>query len=127
MRTPGKGRTDSSVEMQNPFKGQLFAGVLDDRLGIGCRNPFGSLQLKPLLNKMQKCYGDGVGESINMGPGGAGIGSFLVFNTGSSYYVAIVKGEATVLSISVPINMSARKRGELPKNLHFFEIKQEGA
>ena len=121
---PGKDRADNTIEMGSNFKGVLFAGVHNDRLVVGCKDPFGTLQLKPLLTKIQNCYRDGVAESMNLGPGGAGIGSFLVFNTGSSYYVAIVKGEATVVSISVPINISARKRSQLPKNLHFFEIEQ---
>lgn len=124
---PGKDRTDTSTQMIDGNSAELFAGVHSDRIVIGCKDPYGSLNLQSLLSRILKCYKDGVGKSINMGPGGAGIGSYLVFNTGTSYYVGILKGEATVVCFSVPQKMSSRKRGQVPKNLHFFEIKQEGS
>lgn len=120
----GKDRTDSSTKMEKG-SAQLFAGTHDNRLVLGCRDPYGTLQLDSLVKKIRKVYKDGVGQSINMGPGGAGIGSYLVFNTGTSYYVGVIEGQATVVCFSVPLKMSSRKREQMPKNVHFFEVKQE--
>lgn len=118
---PGIDRNDLSIEITNGAEARLFTGISDDHLILGCQDPFGSLSVKKLLRRIRECYDRGLADTMNMGSGGAGIGSFMVYNASVSYYVAVVKGQSTTVCCSVPYKMSSRKRSQLPKNLHFFE------
>lgn len=118
-----KDRTDLSIEMPKGFEGELFAGVRDNQVVIGCRDPFGTLRVQNLLKRILLCYKQGVADSIMMeGKGGAGIGSYMVYHSTASYYVGVMRGFSTVVCCSLPTNMSSRKRGQIAKNIHFFEI-----
>lgn len=120
----GIDRTDSSMEMPNGHQGVIFAGTLNQQIVVGCQDPFGSLKIEKLLNRILKCYQDGVASTMRIdGSGGAGIGSFMVYNTAASYYVGVQPGHSTTVCCSLPINMSGKKRGQIPKNIHIFEIK----
>ncbi len=120
-------RTDSSVKMPDGNEGVIFAGTHDKQIVIGCRDPFGSLKIDNLLDRILKCYQEGVANTMRMdGKGGAGIGSYMVYNTAASYYVGVQPGCSTTVCCSLPINMSSRKRGQIAKNMHFFEIRGGG-
>lgn len=117
-------RSDSSIVMPNGKSATMFAGVQDKQIVLGCSDPFGSLKIPGLLQRILKCYQDGVANSMRMdGKGGAGIGSYMVYSTSASYYVGVQPGSATMVCCSLPLNMSSRKRGQIAKNMHFFEIK----
>ena len=117
-------RTDNTVAMPAGNEGVIFAGTLDKQIVVGCTDPFGSLKIEGLLRRILKCYEDGVANSMRMdGKGGAGIGSYMVYNTAASYYVGVEPGISTTVCCSLPTNMSSRKRGQIAKNMHFFEIK----
>lgn len=100
----------------------LFAGAHDKQLVIGCSDYYGTLNVERLLHRIKSCFDSGVAENINWsGVGGAGIGSFMVYNLSVSYYVGVRKGNQTVVCCKIPYGMSSRRRGEEPKNIHFFE------
>lgn len=104
-------------------KAYLFGGIQDRQLVIGCSDEYGTLNLDRLALKIRNCVESGVLDNINWtGVGGAGIGSFMVYNLGISYYAGVFKGRQSVVCCKVPLGMSFRKRSGEPKNLHFFEI-----
>ncbi len=101
----------------------LFAHIQSDRLIIGCEDNYGTLRINKIMDRLKKCFEQGVGESINWSQGGgAGIGSYMVFNSSSSYYLGVQKGVKTVVCCKVPLGMSHRRREMEPKNLHLIEI-----
>lgn len=112
------------LQMHEGKSGEIFAGSDGKRLVFGCRDPYGSLDLTRLLVRVRDCYKDGVAGHMNMGNGGAGIGSFLVFHTCSSYYAGVHEGNATVICCSLPLRMSNRERETVPKNFHWFQISE---
>lgn len=115
---PGISRTDSSLAMPEPNRGRVFIGLEGKRLVVGVKDPFGTLNIEKLFKRIKNCHDNGVAENINTGPGGAGIGSYLVYRASTSYYAAVSEGEATILCCSIPLEMSGRKRQQLPKNIH---------
>lgn len=103
--------------------GLLFAGVHEKQLVIGCIDEYGSLKIDSLLRRIQTCFAGGIAESVNWsGVGGAGIGSFMLFKLSVSYHIAVQRGRRTLVFCKIPLGMSARKREEEPKNLHFYEF-----
>jgi hypothetical protein len=100
----------------------LFAGVQDKELVVGCKDEFGSLNLDRLLSKIEGCFEKGVAASMNMSSGGAGIGSYIILNAGTSYCVAVEPGVRTVVCSRIPLKMSGRKRSEQPKNIHIVKL-----
>lgn len=120
---PGESRENSGVTMTEGKMGDFFVGADSERIVIGCRDPYGSLNTKKLLERIRNCYLRSVAATMNMdGRGGAGIGSFMVFNASSSYYVAIDRMKSTVVCAVLPLKGSGRSRQEAPKNLHILNI-----
>ncbi len=108
--SPAQSAREGSVE--------FFAEHDGVRLVLGCRDSFGELGFSQVLTSITHCFEKGVVRSINQGEGGAGIGSFLVFNTCISYYCGVEKGRSTVVCVALPLGVSDAELANLPKNIH---------
>lgn len=97
---------------------EFFAEHDGNRLVLGCRDSFGELGFSQVLTRITNCFDRGVVHSINNGEGGAGIGSFMVFNTCISYYCGVDKGRSTVVCVALPLGVSDEELASLPKNIH---------
>lgn len=117
----GASRGDKTVQMHGGDCGTVFVGLDNSRVMVGCKDPYGTLDIKKLFDRIIKCYEKGLGDSINFtGPGGAGIGSYMIYNSSVSFYVGVRPGYSTITCGVLPRKASARARAEMPKNLHFF-------
>jgi hypothetical protein len=74
------------------------------------------------LARIDECMKKGVAKSIQNGPGGAGIGSFLIFNASTSFYLGVDRGRKTTVGCALPIAGRAREDYSLPKNLHILVV-----
>ncbi len=110
----------SNVEKQGSIS--LMAGATQDTLVVGCIDSFGLLDIQALMSKVLACYDNGVEKSINMGAGGAGIGTFLVFNFAMNMYIAVEKDKRTAVFCAYPLGMRAKDFELLPKNLHLLSF-----
>ncbi len=97
---------------------EFFAESDGTRLVIGCRDSFGELGFGQVLGRISQCFEKGVVHSINQGDGGAGVGSFMVFNNCVSYYCGVEKGITTVVCVALPLGVSEMDLAGLPKNIH---------
>jgi hypothetical protein len=79
--------------------------------------------MRRLIKRIHDCYVNGVEKMMNLGPGGAGIGSYMVYSAAASLYVAVHRNTTTIVACCVPIKMSSRKRQELPKNIHLIGLR----
>lgn len=118
-----KSRTsqDDDVRIDPRKKPVLFAGHDKERIVVGCRDSYGSLNINELVRRIKGCYENNISEMINYGEGGAGIGSFLMFNSCASMYIGVDSGYSTTICCSFPFNLSATKRSEMPKNIHLIQ------
>lgn len=119
---PGMSRQDASVQYANGKTARIFIGADKAKIVIGCQDPFGSLGVSAFLKSVRRAYVKGPGASINFGPGGAGIGSYIIFHTACSLFVGVQPGRTTVFCCVIPLGLSYRKRLELPKHLHWIQI-----
>lgn len=118
---PGIDRKLENIKMPEGHKAELFVGMDQQRLIIGCRDSFGTLRLKDAFKKLHKCYLGGLQKEMNMGRGGAGIGSFMVFEQCVGYYAAVVHGQQTLICCAIPYNVASKTRDSYAKNIHYFE------
>lgn len=93
-----------------------------ERLVIACRDNYGELGYGQVIDRIKKCYENGVVNSINFGSGGAGIGSFMAFNSSVSYYAGVEKGRRTVVCAVFPLFKRSEEIMEIPKNIHLLMI-----
>ncbi|MGE3386047.1 MAG: hypothetical protein AB7K41_04900 [Bdellovibrionales bacterium] len=94
----------------------------ENTLQISCSDPYGSLDLKKLLARMDEVYRKGAGEAINFdGAGGAGIGCYLLFEQCKTLIIGVRPGLQTKVSCLIPLKMSRRRKSEISKSLHSFE------
>jgi hypothetical protein len=115
----GASREDQSVKMHDGKFAEIFLATDNTRIVVGCRDPYGSLNLMKLLQRIKKCYDTSVAENMNMSQrGGAGIGAFMVFDASTSFFGAVDVGVETLICSVFPTKMSSRTRLSMPKNLH---------
>lgn len=99
---------------------EFFAQASGNRLIFGCRDSFGELNTAAVVDRIHKCMILGVAGAIRQGPGGAGIGSYMVFNACISYYAGVAPGKNSVVCVAMPLGMNRRAVAGLPKNIHLI-------
>ncbi|HMN67837.1 MAG TPA: hypothetical protein PKC28_04790 [Bdellovibrionales bacterium] len=119
---PGVSRLDLDVQLERGKFGRLILAEHAGRLLVGCEDPYGSLSLPMCLHKIKATYDRGVAESMNFGSGGSGIGSYIIYNTGSSLYLGVNPGLKTTLCCVIPHGMGNKRRAQMPKNLHCIQL-----
>lgn len=110
-----------------PGRIEILAHSDGERMLLGCVDSFGDLVVRRVLDRIRNCYENGVSQSINQGEGGAGIGSFMVFQNAIGYYLGVDAGVRTVVCVAFPLGMSLKRAAVLPKNIHIVLQKPENA
>jgi hypothetical protein len=106
---------------------EFFAAAEGQNLIIGCRDSYGSLVVGDVMKRINTCFEKGVADSIRHGNGGAGIGSYMVFDACASYYAGAIPGQCTVVCVILPIGMSRKSAAILPKNVHLIRSPLEAS
>jgi hypothetical protein len=119
---PNVSRNTLEIQLEDGKRGRLFLAHDESRLMIGCEDPYGSLSVEKYLNKVKATYAQGAAATMNFGPGGAGLGSYIIFNAGCSLYYGVRPGHATIICCVLPLGMSNRKRAQLPKHFHWIQL-----
>ena len=100
---------------------RLTIGADGDRLVVVCEDQFGSLEINRFLDKIKKCYEMGRAKMINLGEGGAGIGSHLIFDSCASLFCGVRKGSRTTFACVFPTKSAYRNLKESSKNIHVID------
>jgi hypothetical protein len=119
-KNPGMSR-QGHIKLTDGKRCRVFLAQESNRLVVGCHDPYGSLELYAYMKRIRATYQNGAGATMNFGAGGAGLGSYIIFNAGSSLYFAVWPGQATVLCCVIPLGISNRRRSELVKHLHWVQ------
>ncbi len=101
-------------------KPYVFAGFDQERIIIGCKDQYGTLNIEKLLSRIKNCYESNIARVINYGTGGAGIGAYLIFESSCSLYLNVSKGKHTLICCSFAYKLNATSRSQIPKNLHIY-------
>jgi hypothetical protein len=115
-------RQNLEVNFAPDKPGRMRMAADETRIMVACEDPYGSLNLNGYLSKIKATYDRGAAATMNFGSGGAGIGSYIIFNTGASLFVGVKQGRATIIACLLPLGLSNRKRALLPKHLHWIQL-----
>lgn len=118
----GIDRQNAKVDLHDPHRAELFIAHDEGRIVLGCRDSYGSLNWLNLLKRIRGCFRQGADSMMNFGDGGAGIGSYMVFNSCHSYYLAVCPKQMTLICCSFLRSGSLVARENAPKNLHCFTV-----
>ncbi len=117
----GVSRESANVAMSGGKSGQMWVASDEERLLVLCEDDYGTLNPLKMFERIRKCYATSVAESMNMdSKGGAGIGSFMMFNASVSFFVGVEKGKKTIIGCILPRKGSGKSRAQMVKNLHFI-------
>ena len=118
---PGVNRKELNITLDEGRFGRIFLAHDEKRLVVGCQDPFGSLSLEKYLKKIHRSYEKGPAATMNFGPGGAGIGSYIIFNAGASLYFGVWPHQSTIICCVIPLGLTNRKRMGLAKHVHWIQ------
>ena len=95
--------------------GQLQVAIdpANFKAGFICQDYAGKMNIDRMLEKIYKCYAEGVGNSISMTTRGAGIGT----EGAGSYFLFNKSGVSSFVGASYPV-MSDKKRLAFSKHFH---------
>ncbi len=118
----GHARDGVKFELEAGCFGRIFAAKKDDCILIGCEDPYGTLNIRKMIERIHACSTLGADTMMKFGDGGAGIGCFLIFMNSMSLFVGVKKGEKTLFCSLIPLGLGDRKRNEMPKDFHCCEL-----
>lgn len=107
----------------NPGKeGYLFAGALDGRFIIGCRDLFGVLQIDKTLTHLENCFSKGISNTINLSErDGAKIGLARAVELSESIYLYVAPSVNTTLAFSINLNKPKKHNPTHFKSVHIIK------
>jgi hypothetical protein len=112
---------ERGVSLSNGVQARLIVAHNDEGLFVGTEDPFGSLNLSAVFNRYQKCFEQGIGQSMNMGPGGAGIGLFMLYNLSVSMVFCVQHQRSSFLGCFLPLGKSLKQKDTFGKCIHICE------
>lgn len=118
--------TNFSKSAANNEKSMKFGiDANDETVVIYCRDYFGTLNPKVMLENMQRCFDKGVKNAIKMDEGtGAGIGSYLIYSLGVGLAITVDPGKGSLVLVWMPRNAHHEDRIEMNKSLIIIEAKE---
>lgn len=107
----------------NGKKAKISLALSDQYLAVSCYDPYGTLDLKKFINRMNEVYQKGAGNVINQKKNaGSGIGCTILFEHSSSLFLGVIQNKATVVSCLLPVGLSAKSRAQIKKSLHLIQF-----
>ena len=111
-------RTDA-IPLTTEQEASISIGINQDQIFVCCRDSFGTLDVKKFLERISQCLSDGVRDSIQLDEeGGAGIGSFLMFEFASSMVIGVQKNKQTLIGFTFPTDRRSLIRPRNAKSIH---------
>lgn len=114
---PGVQRDKAHGERDDLKAARVFVGSNGQRLVVGYMDSYGTLNPLRLLERLRACYTNGPKGAMNWAEGGAGIGTYMIFQAALAYYVGVIEGQKTVVACTYSLSRD-RSKQEVPKNLH---------
>ncbi len=108
------------VELPDKDYIEFSAGIHNDWLIFSVTDPYGSLAKEDLLRNLARATTKKGHEQINMGPGGAGMGTYMIFNMVNHIVFAVDDQQRTTVICFLLLSRSNREFEARRQSAHFF-------
>ena len=121
---PEEAKKMGLIDPKTQKVSEMIIAFDNDKINISCRDPYGSLNTHKLIKRMSDIEKSGTADIINLGqrPGGAGIGCSLLHRYSSSIVVAVIPGQVTMVTCSIPLRTSLKNFLLTGKNLQIINL-----
>lgn len=97
---------------------QFSVDCCEDNVVISCKDSFGTLNPKVMLENISRCYQNGVKQSIRLADNtGAGIGSYLMYSLSAGMIIAVRPGQESIVVVWMPKSVYHEDRIDMNKCL----------
>lgn len=103
---------------KSDFKVELGKGLI----AFSCIDYYGLLNAEKFLKRVESGYNVGLGQTINYGRGGAGLGSSIIYKNSETLYLGCFTDRCTRVSSVMPFFKSERELVNMQKSLHVIKI-----
>ncbi len=112
---------DSEIELPSSQACSLFACFADERVVLGCEDPFGSLNKTQLLEHLRDVFRNDQ-ASVKYSTGGAGLGFRHLIENAANFYVLVNQGKSTLVACGFILKgLKANMAVEKHMHLSFHE------
>jgi len=94
----------------------------NDLIAISAIDYYGTLGIDKFLKRVENAFTVGLGQSINFGRGGAGLGSSIIYKYAESIYLGCITEQCTRVSIIMPFNKSEKVFSTIQKSIHVIKL-----
>lgn len=105
------------IRLPERFKAKLFSCLTDDKLIIGCEDPFGSLSRNEVMFRLESIFMEAM-TSPRFNTSGAGLGLKFLTENSASFYLFCEKGKKTVFACGLLLK-GLKANLKASKNIHF--------
>jgi hypothetical protein len=106
--------TPKSIEIKIERKKDLIA--------ISAIDYYGTLGVDKFLKRIENAFSVGLGQSINFGRGGAGLGSSIIYKYAESIFLGCITEQCTRVSVVMPFNKSEKIFSTIQKSIHVIKL-----
>ena len=93
-----------------------------DLIAISAIDYYGTLGIDKFLKRIENAFSIGLGQSINFGRGGAGLGSSIIYKFAESIYLGCITEQCTRVSVVMPFNKSEKIFSTIQKSIHVIKL-----
>ena len=93
-----------------------------DLIAISAIDYYGTLGIDKFLKRVENAFTVGLGQAINFGRGGAGLGSSIIYKYAESIYLGCITEQCTRVSIIMPFNKSEKVFSTIQKSIHVIKL-----
>lgn len=108
----------TAIHLPDRFKGKIFSCFTDDKVIIGCEDPFGSISRNEIMFRLESIYMEAM-SAPRAHTSGSGLGLKFLIDNSASFYLFCEKGKKTVFACGL-ILKGLKANLSASKNIHLM-------
>ncbi len=110
-------RNFPAVYPENAGQARIFLMRDEEKLVIGCSDPYGSVAREPLIRRLMDVYEGPKADAMTLS--GSGLGVKMIIDNSVGVHLVVSKGQSSLFCASLPLKVGNRAVDKVAKNFHF--------
>lgn len=107
----------TSIHLPDRYKAKMFSCFTDDKVIIGCEDPFGSISRNEIMFRLESIYMEAM-SSPRAHTSGSGLGLKFLIDNSANFYLFCERGKKTLFACAL-ILKGLKANLTASKNIHF--------